>query len=123
MDTKEQLTTELSVWKGGRVVADFCLQAIQRAALLAAISAAAKITGNVFISIIETITLLLIFAWMIYTGAMASRWIKIQTMDRPKTFKIVTAAAFAGEFLLMGLLFMAVTSFADVMAQHMATTQ
>ncbi|WP_295217302.1 hypothetical protein [uncultured Brevundimonas sp.] len=122
MDSKEQLEAELAGWKIGRVVTDFCLQAVQRAVVLATVGAAAKITGDPLISIVETATFLLFFAWTIYSGAMASRWIKLQNYDRPSRYRLVAAIAFTVEFVFIAVLWLATGSFAAAMAERFANS-
>lgn len=120
MQAKELLVAEMSGWKAGRIVTDFCLQAIQRAVVLATVSAAAKITGDPLIGLVEAATLLLFFGWVVYSGAMSARWMKIQTIDRPGLYRWVAPFAFIVEFGFISVLFLASTSFANAMTERLA---
>ena len=116
---KNNLSHEFAVWRGGRLAADFCLQLIQRAIVLATIQTASRLTGSVFISIVESVTLLLIFAWVVYSGKSASIWLKIQTVDRPDMRRFILAIGILLETLLVCILFVASTSFASAMAERL----
>lgn len=117
-DQRGKLESEFGFAKGGRVVTDFCLQAVQRAVILATISAAAKVTGSAVISIVETCTFLLLFAWIVYSSTCAARWLKIKTINRPDMYRLIGIVAILVEFAFMIVLWLGVGSFSSAMAER-----
>ena len=113
------LSHEFAVWRGVRLSADFCLQLVQRTILLATIQTASRLTGSVFISVVEALTLVFIFVWVAYSGKAAFVWLKIQTFDRPDMRRFILVMGILLELLLVCVLFIASTSFANTMAEQL----
>ena len=114
-----KLGVDLAVLKAFRTSADFALQLIQRAVVWATIKAAARVTQQPILSVVENVTLLLIFAWSAWSFMAARKWLQV----RIKSQRVFTSTAWVVglvETLLVSVVWLAGSSFASALATRFA---
>ena len=114
-----KLGTQLAVAKGLRAAADFALQLIQRAVVWATIRAAAEVTQEPIIKVVENVTFLLIFAWSAWSFQAVKSWLQARIKSE-RTFKATAWIAGLTEFLLICLVLFAGSRFAAALGERFA---
>lgn len=116
----ELLAIQSARMKAGRTAADFGLQAIQRAVVLATVYAAGQVTHSGVIIAFGWVAWALFFVWFQWSIGGAVRWLRRELNGRSRLLKVATFAVAGGECVLIGLLITAVSAFSDAMTVRLA---
>lgn len=114
-----KLEFQFAVNKGFRTAADFALQLIQRAVVWATIKAAADITQQPILRVVEGVTFLFIFAWAAWSFQAAKSWLQARIKSQ-RIFNMTAWAVGLAELLLICLVLLAGSSFVTALAARLA---